>query len=522
MSPGRFSESRAINGARIARGCKPVPPPNRELRGFLVPRTAGAPDGRGEQFHVLGSAAALREQQLKGVVLPSAETRGVVRGIRNTGPNVGVSGIHNPLLRAEPGAESIRVRESKAAKLRLEGTVPTRPPEVPFHLIPRGDGTYTFETVTHGPLVSREKFVEATAEYFATVFGDPLFTVATEFWHTESDPVTETVGAIEGVSGWLQITVDKPLKGLSTALGLSPGEAAVTAGISTDLILAPITGPLDKAESFIEAGGIIFGLLTGGHGLVLACVKLLVHNQAKRLAVRGAVKALGGSRTARRRSATPGARRHNLRLPSDAQRTAAQQAPVPAMLRHQEQPNVLRPPYIPAPEAAPMTSRQPTPSELLWQGLAFAQKPPTGSGPAPATTAPKRRATKPIVPLVSDNAFLETLPGALRDGSGTEPDVPTARRSRRLSPGEHGILKIGGVGFGTSSGSRSFQAAYQHPGCLTGRCVPPGCPPCLCPCGVCRPDLRSEYGPLQRLPRQPPVLLPRVVIARLGEPVPLE
>jgi hypothetical protein len=297
LNPGRFSESRAITGAWIALGCKPVPS-NGVPRGFLVLGTAGAPDGRGQGFHVLGSAAALREQQLKGVVPPSAEIRGVVRGIRNPG-YAGASGIRNPLLCAEPGAESIRVRESQAANRRLEGAVPTRPPEVPFRLIPRGEGTHTFDTVTHGPLVSREKFVEATAEYFATVFGDPILTDATEFWHIESDPVTETVGAIEGVSGWLQITVDKPLKGLSTELGLSPGEAAVTAGISANLILAPITGPLDNAESFIEAGGIIFGLLTGGHGLVLACVKLLVHNQAKRLAVRGAVRALGGSRTAR-------------------------------------------------------------------------------------------------------------------------------------------------------------------------------------------------------------------------------
>ena len=142
---------------------------------------------------------------MKGVVRSSAEIRRGVRGIRNPDPE-GLSGIHNPLLRAEPGVESTWIRQSEAAILQLERTTPTRPPEFPFRLVPLGEGTYTFETVTHDPLVSREKFVEATAEYFATVFGDPLFTDATEFWHTESDPVTETVGAMEGVSVRLQIT----------------------------------------------------------------------------------------------------------------------------------------------------------------------------------------------------------------------------------------------------------------------------------------------------------------------------
>jgi hypothetical protein len=472
LSLGGSPESRAITGAWIARGRKPVPPPSQEWRGFSVPGTAGAPYGRGTQFYVLGSAAALPVEQLKGKEYDSGIERSVVH------TSAKLFSARNSLLRAGLSPESIRISESEAAKMRPKGAVTTRPPEGPFRLVPQGEGTFTFETVTHDLEVSWDKSVEAGAEYLTT-FVDRALDDATEFWHTESDLVTETVGAVEGVSGWLEITVDRPFKEFAATLGQSPAEAAVTAGVSTDLILAPITGPLDKAESFIEAAGIILGLLTGGHALVLACLKLLVHNEGKRLAVHVAVKAFGGSWTDRRRSALPQAGRHNPRVPSDAQRTAPEQAPISPLLHYPARHDVPGPEQVPVRPAAPVTRRRPTPQEALWQDLTLAPKPPTGSGaagPAPATTAWKHRRTPPVVSL----------------GSGTAVDMPRVRRSRRLSRGEHGIRNVGGVGFGTSSGSRNSQAACQHPGCLTGRCVPPGCLPCLCRCGVCHLYRQSE------------------------------
>lgn len=123
MSPGRFSESRAITGAWIVHGREHVPHTNRELRGFYVPGTAGAPDGRGKQFYVLGSAAALPVQQLKSkeydsgtersVGYTSAELRGSVRGVGNPEPQVGLFSTRDPLLRARLSSESIRVCETK-------------------------------------------------------------------------------------------------------------------------------------------------------------------------------------------------------------------------------------------------------------------------------------------------------------------------------------------------------------------------------------------------------------------------
>ena len=217
-----------------------------------------------------------------------------------------------------------------------------------------------------------------------------------------------------------------------------PREAALTAGVSTDFILAPITGPLDKAESFIEAAGIIVGLLTGGHALVLACLKLLVHNEGKRLAVRGAVKVLTGSQSDHPRSNTGGAVRHKPRVASDAQRTAPREAPTQPMPPRPEQHDVRRPPQIPVSQGAPLRRCQPTPSDSLWLCLAVVSEPPastSAANPGPAATARKRRTTKPVVPLLGDDEFLKTPPGVLWDEGGTEADVPTARRSSFLSRG---------------------------------------------------------------------------------------
>jgi hypothetical protein len=170
-----------------------------------------------------------------------------------------------------------------------------------------------------------------------------------------------------------------------------------------------------------------------------------VHSEAeaKRLVVRGAVKALGGSRTTGRRSTTPGAGRQNLQLPSDSQITAPRPAPIPPMPPRTEEHDV-RHRQVSVPQDASQTRRQPTPNELSRQRPAFAPKPASSGAadPASATTAPKRRVTKPVM-LPAGEEFLKPPPAGLRRGSVTEVDTLPARTVSRLSRGEHGILKLG-------------------------------------------------------------------------------
>jgi hypothetical protein len=341
----------------------------------------------------------------------------------------------------------------------------------------------------HDAEVAREKFNEATADYLATVIGDPLFTTATRFWVTESDLATETIDTIEGINGKIQGAVDTPLQSLGAALGLSSGEAAFTAGVSTNLILAPITGPLGKAETYIEVAGIVFGLLTGMHGLVLACVKPLAHSQAHQLVARGVGSLLDGPRAARPQSDTHTRGNRDLRITDDKRHATAQQSLTQPMMRRLEQQDVLRPAPFPTPQDSPESWREPTRSDPLWLCLVFVSKPPTSSDSAHTDTvraAAKRDVTKPVVWPLGDDVLFRTLPAVLQGGSISEVDVSTARTMNNLPERRHFIVQMEGVGLGAFNAKTRSQTVYQHPGCLTGRCVPPGRPPCLCPCSVCR------------------------------------
>ena len=370
-------------------------------------------------------------------------------------------------------------------RLPSEEVVPSSPDGFSFEATSRGEGDQPPETVTHDVEVSPEKLVEATADYLATVLGGPLFTAATQFWKTESFPEIEAVDAIEGASGQLQGVVDTPLRGVGVAFGLSPGEAAITAGISTNLILAPITGPLDKAASFIEVAGIVIGLATGAHGLVLACIKPLLHSQLEHLLSQGIVNIVCGSHTAGPQSDAHTVARRGLQTAGDSPRTMRHHADTRPVTHDMEQDSIVRP----AENDAPRTRREATRNDPLWLCLAFVPKQPEstdGTDTGTVSAAAERAVTKPVVLLMGDDAFLRTLPAVLRGSSVSEVDVSTAKTMSDLPVGRHFILQVEGIGFGTFSAKSDPQAAYQHPGCLTGRCVPPGRPRCSCPCIVCR------------------------------------
>jgi hypothetical protein len=112
---------------------------------------------------------------------------------------------------------------------RKEKYRPALPPGILANPIPRCDGRLTFETVRRDAEAAREKFNDATGDYLATVVPDRFFAFAAKSWHTESNPATQTIGALEGLCGWLQ-DVDAPLKNVGIALGLPSGGAAFAAG----------------------------------------------------------------------------------------------------------------------------------------------------------------------------------------------------------------------------------------------------------------------------------------------------
>ena len=113
-------------------------------------------------------------------------------------------------------------------------------------------------------------------------------------------PCDRGCGCYRGGAGRLQAAVATPLQNFGDAAGLSSGQAVFTAGVATNIVLAHITGPLDEAATYIEVAGIIVGLVTGAHGLMLACLKLLSHSQFDHLLSQGFARLLQGFAGCRR------------------------------------------------------------------------------------------------------------------------------------------------------------------------------------------------------------------------------
>jgi hypothetical protein len=365
--------------------------------------------------------------------------------------------------------------------LQTGEAVPSRPGSPP-------EGGQPLETVTQDIEKAREKLTKATADYLATAIGDPAFKAATEGWETQSFLVTEVADGIEGISGELQGLVEMPLKGLSVAFGLSPGEATIAAGISTNIILAPITGPLDEASTFVEVAGLIIGLVTGMHGLVLACGKLLAHSQAKRALAHGVDELLGGSHATDTRKPVARSMPRPTRMAPDQIRPTQSQNRLHSQTGQPERRSADEIFGMRKPEDSPKSQR--SAGEQYWLCLCFVPRPSAGSGKPdhsmtrnpPARLSPGR---PPAAPL-ADDGFLHALSLRLQPSRVSSVSSEPIRKMGHLPEGQHFILRMGSIGVGTVNAKSSPQATYQHPSCLTGQCVPLESTPCVCRCTVCQ------------------------------------
>lgn len=361
---------------------------------------------------------------------------------------------------------------------------------VPSRLRSPHEGSESVESAIQGIEKARGKVVDATADYLATVIGDPAFKVATEGWETQLFLVTEVADGIDGISGELQGLVEMPLKGLGAAFGLSSGEATIAAGISTNIILAPITGPLDEASTFVEVAGLIIGLVTGMHGLVLACGKLLAHKQAKRALAHGVVELLGGSHATDTRKPVTRSVSRRTDTTSDQIRPTQSQNLLQWQTHQPEHRSADEIPGMRKPDDSPKPQRGTGNGDQYLLCLCFAPKPSAGSGEPDhgmATNPPTRRSPgrSPATPL-ADDEFLNALSQRLQPSSVSSVSAERIRKMGHLPEGQHFILRTGSIGVGTASAKGGSQTTYQHPRCLTGQCVPPGSTPCVCRCTVCQ------------------------------------
>ncbi|HTT54297.1 MAG TPA: hypothetical protein VMH35_23145 [Streptosporangiaceae bacterium] len=123
----------------------------------------------------------------------------------------------------------------------------------------------------------RDAIREAVAHYAAQrVQG----TVLVSLWQTEQAvPLADVAGLLDASAGWLPGLVADPLSGLVSGAG-GPGPAApAAAGRTANFAAAPVTTPLDKAARICELAGIVFGVATGLHPLVIASVRRLAYDE---------------------------------------------------------------------------------------------------------------------------------------------------------------------------------------------------------------------------------------------------
>jgi hypothetical protein len=122
----------------------------------------------------------------------------------------------------------------------------------------------------------RKAIKEAIADYAAQRIQG---TVLVSLWQTrEGFPIADAAGLLDGSAGWLRGLVAEPLSGLGSGVGLPGPVAAAGAGIAANLVTAPDTTPLDDAARICDVTGIVFGVLTGMHPLVITCVKQLARD----------------------------------------------------------------------------------------------------------------------------------------------------------------------------------------------------------------------------------------------------
>ena len=131
----------------------------------------------------------------------------------------------------------------------------------------------------------REKIKAAAAEYAASWMEGQL---GTTWWVTQrSFPLSAAADLLDGSAEWLRGLVEQPLADTASAAGVPDPIVPIGAGATANFVTASVTAPLEDGARICEIVGIVIGLATGVHPLVIACVKRLAHGEVKDLLSRG-------------------------------------------------------------------------------------------------------------------------------------------------------------------------------------------------------------------------------------------
>jgi hypothetical protein len=334
---------------------------------------------------------------------------------------------------------------------------------------------------------AEEKGVDASTDLAASKVVDGLWPKVM-VGPAQASIAVQVPTAIGQVADGLQSAVTSSVSSVATGMGLAPGAAAVSAGICSNLLLAPITGTLDQIATFVEVAGLIVGLATGAHPLALACGKLLLHSQAEKLLARELGSPFGGPHGDLPETSWAPSAGENLRWLLELRNSLPQVAPSPEpahkVWAHNEQRTV---PQVAA--DAPGTRQDASP-QPLWLCLGFTRERSLGAALHIADIGSEAGSPSDIRKTVilppGDDEFFRTLPAVLDRSTVLRVGMRTAKHLSAVPEGWHFVVSTGSTAVGGIGGVRSPQSGYIHPGCRTGRCAPRGRFDCRCSCAICR------------------------------------
>jgi hypothetical protein len=107
----------------------------------------------------------------------------------------------------------------------------------------------------------------------------------------------DTANLADGISELSLHVADTMFKGIGSEIGISGFVLDLAAGTSAQLAIGPVARVCSAVSRGAEIAGIIFGILTGGHLLVIFCAKKLFISETERLIGRGVAEFLQGSDT---------------------------------------------------------------------------------------------------------------------------------------------------------------------------------------------------------------------------------
>lgn len=309
MATDRLSGSNELIHVALARARGRIPASrlDPERQGFSVLRASGELHG-GEQpmspkeyssqdkspeSRVTASARFRRARQVNTPVefgsrgLPPVEIKGVAWGPGNPERQVGVFGRS---CRFEPVTHGVEenfdylatVLDPLCGQASAESSILNR--------------------IISGGKEVREKEVEAIGEFTSDTIGSEFIAALISPEHISGFPIVEAADLSDAVSESCRHLTQSLFKGIGSGVGIPEvGISGViltfAAGTSAEVAIAPIAkkcGVIARALSF---GGILLGVVTGNHILVIICTKKLLINQAERMLAKSVAEFFQGSGT---------------------------------------------------------------------------------------------------------------------------------------------------------------------------------------------------------------------------------